>query len=226
MKKIMLIIIMLMLASMVTAEKQKLFQNYPLTDELIIQALEEGAKRKGKEVGLKLTDQVSSFMGLLDSRSHIETTGFSIHVQTPYTWIAQQASWSAKKYQEMTEEQVTDAMKEPVMMIICNPDIPKKRDIQMDRRGVSGVEHVVIRSTEKKDFSIIQPISTELGSELTQNIFGAQIEYESLIGYFAMGEVMQISALDKKGEFFVLIIGTTGEEKKFKVKTKHFKKLP
>ena len=41
-----------------------------------------------------------------------------------------------------------------------------------------------------------------------------------------MGEVLQISAMDKKGEFFVRVIGTTGEEKDFKVKTKHFKRLP
>lgn len=38
--------------------------------------------------------------------------------------------------------------------------------------------------------------------------------------------VKRIASLDKKGEFFIVVIGGTGEEKKFKVKTKHFNRLP
>jgi hypothetical protein len=47
-----------------------------------------------------------------------------------------------------------------------------------------------------------------------------------MVAYFDMDEVIRISSLDKKGEFFIVVIGTTGEEKKFKVKTKHFERLP
>ena len=50
--------------------------------------------------------------------------------------------------------------------------------------------------------------------------------FTSQIAAFDLDEVKKIAALDKKGEFFIVIIGTTGEEKKFKVKTKHFKRLP
>ncbi len=208
-------------ASMSRAD-EKLFQNYPLTDGLIAAALEAGARAKGKDVGLKLRDQAQGFMMALDGKG---TTGFSVHIQTPYTWIAQQASWRAKKYQEMTAEDVTDEMKEPVMMVICNPDMPTNIAAG-GLIGSSGVEHVIIRSTAKKNFKVAQPTETESGSELTQNAFGAQVELGSLVGYFAMDEVMRISSLDKKDEFFVVIIGDTGEEKKFKIKTKHFKKLP
>jgi hypothetical protein len=43
---------------------------------------------------------------------------------------------------------------------------------------------------------------------------------------FDLEAVQRIAALDNKGEFFIVVIGDTGEEKKFKVKTKHFDELP
>ena len=72
---------------------------------------------------------------------------------------------------------------------------------------------------------MLQPISVEPGSELQQNAFGAEIELSSAVAQFDINEVIRISGLDKKGEFFIVVIGDTGEEKKFKVKTKHFKHL-
>lgn len=203
-------------ASLLFAD-EKLFQNYPLTEQLISQALSEGSKAKGKSVGLDLQDAAQKWAMMGQG-----TRGFSVELYTPYSWIAQQSSWGAKKYMEMHREDVTERMLEPVLMVICNPDTPTI----IGQVGTSGVEHVIIRSTKKKDFAVIQPIDTELGSELVQNAFGMQIEFESLVGYFSMDELIQISEMDKKGEFFVRIIGTTGEEKDFKIKTKHFKKLP
>ena len=211
----------LAIATMVAAGDRP-FRSYPLTDELIAEALEIGAKAKGKMVGLELRDKAS---GMTMWSFGDDTTGFSVKIHTPYSWIAQQASWSAKKYKTMRREDVTEQMLEPMLMVICNPDMPRKV-VAGSTRGMSGVEHVIVRSTKKKGFAYIQPKETESGSELAQNAFGAQLEFESLVGYFDMGEVLQISAMDKKGEFFVRIIGTTGEEKDFKVKTKHFKKLP
>ena len=217
-----MILLMILTIALAVAGADRPFRNYPLTDELIAEALETGASAKGKTVGLRMVDQAQGFMRAMNTN---ETTGFSVEIHTPYSWIAQQASWSAKKYKTMRREDVTEQMLEPVLMVICNPDMPR-RVVAMGTRGMSGVEHVIVRSTTKKGFSYIQPKETESGSELARNAFGAQVELESLVGYFDMGEVLQISALDKKGEFFVRIIGTTGEEKDFKVKTKHFKKLP
>lgn len=218
-----LVVLTMLMASIAMTEKQKLFKNYPLTDGLIAEALESGAREKGKMVGLRLADQMQGLFG--GGALGGDTTGFSVEIHTPYTWIAQQASWSAKKYKEMRLEDVTEEMKEPMLMVICNPDMPLKV-VAGSMVGTSGVEHVIIKSTQKGKFAYIQPKETETGSELAQNAFGAQIELESLVGYFSMDEVVQIAAMDKKGEFFVRIIGTTGEEKDFKIKTKHFKKLP
>lgn len=227
MRKILILLTILTIATMVAAGDRP-FRNYPLTDELIAEALEAGVRAKGKMVGLRLVDQMQGLargLGSFGGRRSDATTGFSVEIHTPFTWITQQASWSAKKYKTMGREDVTEQMLEPVLMVICNPDMPVKVTSR-GARGISGVEHVIIRSTKKKGFSYIQPKETESGSELAQNAFGAQLELESLVGYFDMDETLQISAMDKKGEFFVRVIGTTGEEKDFKVKTKHFKKLP
>ncbi len=47
-----------------------------------------------------------------------------------------------------------------------------------------------------------------------------------MFGYFDPDELILVSTPDKKGELFIVVIGTTGEEKKFKIKTKHFERLP
>jgi len=196
MKKIMLIIIMLMLASMVTAEKQKLFQNYPLTDELIIQALEEGAKEKGKFTGLKIKAE-KGLWGTINFNVWSELNRFKsgIEIFTPYTWITWQASQNAEKYLTMEKSQITKEMSASVLRIFS----PQ-------------VNHIVIRTTNKEEFSVIQPIEMKLDSDAMES-------------HFSIKEVGELSELDEKGEFFIVLI-KDDEEKKYKVKTKHFKKLP
>ncbi|MCP4897032.1 MAG: hypothetical protein GY906_08660, partial [bacterium] len=58
------------------------------------------------------------------------------------------------------------------------------------------------------------------------NAMGGEASLTSQLALFDLGEVERVAALDKKGEFFIVVIGTTGEEKKFKVKKKHFERLP
>jgi len=203
-------------------EKEQLFVNYPLNEPLIELALSYGEVAQGKYFGLQLKDSAQSFLAATSGEG---TWGFSLHVHTPFTWIAQNASWESKKYKVMTKEQVTEEMCDPVLRVYANPDMPTHvtRDGMW---GSSGVEHVIIRSTKKKGFEVLQPLETQEDIEFAQNTFGAEVAYSSLAAYFNMDEVARISNLDKKGEFFIVVIGTTGEEKKFKVKTKHFKRLP
>ena len=47
-----------------------------------------------------------------------------------------------------------------------------------------------------------------------------------LVGSFDLGELMELSARDEKGEFFIAIVAENGETKKLKVKSKHFERLP
>ncbi len=116
-------------------------------------------------------------------------------------------------------------MRDGVLRVYANPDMPT-RVSGGGMVGASGVDHIIIRSTHKKDFEVVQPLETVEDLEYAQNAFGAEVAYSSMVGYFGMEDVIRICSLDKKGEFFVVVIGTTGEEKDFKVKTKHFKRLP
>ena len=54
----------------------------------------------------------------------------------------------------------------------------------------------------------------------------SEVGFMAQVATFDIDEVRRVASLDKKGEFFVVVIGDTAEEKKFKVKTKHFDRLP
>jgi len=209
------LVLILLVAGVVLAKDKAPFWNYPLTDELVEAAVADGAENRG--TGLHMSDSLSSF-GAFDGTG---TTGFSVDVYSPYSWIAQQSAWAAKQYRQFD---IAELEGEPmdVLRVYANPDVPRNF---LDTVGATGVEHVVIRSTAKK-FKVIQPLEIFGDLEYAQNAFGAEMAFASQSATFDMAEVMRISASDKKGEFFVLIIGDSGEEKKFKVKTKHFKRLP
>lgn len=231
MKKTMFIVVLVSLffVPMIGAkDKDKLFVNHPLDDSRIEQAIAFGSGNRGENCGLSLKDTAQGFMrgiaALSDDRN-APTTGFSLDVYTPFTWIAQNASWEAKKYKEMVAEQVTEEMSDPVLRVYANPDMPTRIG-GSGLVGSSGVGHIIVRSTKKKGFEVLQPLETEEDLEYAQNAFGAEVAYSSMVAYFEMEDVIRISNLDKKSEFFIVVVGTTGEEKKFKVKTKHFKRLP
>ena len=51
---------------------------------------------------------------------------------------------------------------------------------------------------------------------------GAVVNLVGLEVVFRLSDVNAVRCKDKKGEFRVNVIGSTGEEKSFKVRTKHF----
>lgn len=59
-----------------------------------------------------------------------------------------------------------------------------------------------------------------------QEALWAEDVISSMFGYFDLDELVLVTKLDEKSKFLIVVIGTTGEEKKFKVKTKHFERLP
>ena len=74
--------------------------------------------------------------------------------------------------------------------------------------------------------AVVQPIDIVSDAVYARNAFGAEVGFTAQLATFDIDEVRRVASLDKKGEFFVVVIGDTGEEKKFKVKTKHFDRLP
>ena len=214
--------------SVAAKDKDKAFYSYPLDDARVSAAITVGNASPGKMMGLSLKDSASGWGAALssfDANSAAPSTGFSLDVYTPFAWIAQNASWKAKKYQVFSTEDIADEMNDTILRVYANPDVPRNISAE-GMRGTSGVDHVIVRSTKKKKFTVLQPLYLDPDSEYAQNAFGAEVVFTSQIAAFDLDEVKKIAALDKKGEFFIVIIGTTGEEKKFKVKTKHFKRLP
>ena len=204
-------------------DKKEAFTSYPLTDARIQAAITVGNEAGGRSMALILRDSAQSWAMALGDRQ--ATTGFSLEVYTPFSWIAQNASWKAKKYQTYSREDVTPDMLEGLLRVYANPDRPN----QVSARGMigtAGVEHVIVRSTDKKNFEVLQPIHIESDAVYTQNAFGAEVGFTAQLATFDLEEVRRVAALDKKGELFIVVIGDTGEEKKFKIKTKHFDRLP
>ena len=98
--------------------------------------------------------------------------------------------------------------------------------------GASGVEHVVLKSAKRTryknsegPFDIAQPLDLVESEEYAQNAFGAKVALASMEATFSIEDVLRISEVDKKGEFFVVVIGVAGKEREFKIKTKHFSRL-
>ena len=211
------------------AEKKVPFRSYPLDEMRIERALDFGTRSKGSTTGLILKDTGQTWMSGLATGTKFNSagtlsTGFSLQVYTPFTWIAQNASWEAKKYLELTADQVTGDMKRGILRVYANPDTARSISSE-GMRGTSGVEHVVLRTTKKR-FEVVQPLELLESAQYAQNAFGAKVGFASMEATFSMEDVQRISSVDKKGEFFIVVIGTTGEEKKFKVKTKHFDRIP
>jgi hypothetical protein len=143
-------------------------------------------------------------------------------IYTPYSWVGQQARHAAHRDEPFSPEDVTEGMKAHVLRVIAKPDLPVQRP-GASRRGTSGVDHVIIRSTAGEDFEVLQPAEIEDGVSYSRA--GDIVPYAKKTAVFDLQGVANIAKLDKKGEFIVVVIGTTDEEKMFKIKTKHLEKL-
>jgi hypothetical protein len=234
--RILSFLLLLSVSSFVASkERNKPFAHLPLTDADVESAVKSGLTLDPEKVGLSFTAATRSRDPLAmewvpdprdrfpTSKTKYETTGFVIEVFTPYSWIQREASLRAAEGTGMTPGDVTEEMKEPVLRILCHPDTPLTA-----QEGVLGieVENVTIRSTAKRDFEKLEPARMERLT--TPHRVGLRVvaEFGPLLAYFPVEEVLRISKLDRKGEFYIDILSDEGQEKSFKVKTKHFPKLP
>jgi hypothetical protein len=198
-------------------------QKATLTDAEIEAAIANGIKDKKKIHGLLLQDSGQNFLAAMsNNKNGRPSTGFSVVLYTPTTWISKQAADATKQYKEFTRADVDEKMLAPLLRVYVNPDMPR----EVSGRGMAGtssVEHVVIRDEARKN--VIQPEYKEEFTDEAQNAFGARKEYVGVIAEFPIGSVQQFRT-SGDGEFFVTVVGATGEEKNFKVKKKHFERLP
>jgi hypothetical protein len=217
----MFLVPMLIMVPGLADEKKLSFENYVLTEERIAKAIEEGQQEKGKMMGLSLGRRRDANSGDGDRNS---STGFGLEIYTPYSWVSQQASAAAKRYKTFTRDDVTEEMLDRVLRVFARPDMPTVA-AEVNRDETSGVDNVIICSTAKKDYEVLWPVTIEDGWEYAYTTSGEEVPYASKSAVFDLKQVAEISKLDKKGEFFVVVVGTRYNSR-LKITTRNFKKLP
>jgi hypothetical protein len=207
-------------AVVVSAQKQT------LTDQEKIEAVQIGTKAKGKLTGLSLLDSGRAFSNALVASSNryaaTAGNGFSLRVYTPMTWVEQVASDAAKQYLPFTIGDITDEMLEPVLRIIVHPDKPRS----LTGAGfsmASSVEHVVLRDEDKR--LVVQPISKEPFTETASSAL-RDMAYEGIVVKFPQAAVRELRGPKGDKEFLIIVVGEGVKEKEFKIKEKHFERLP
>jgi hypothetical protein len=188
-------------ASVVTLSAQK----QTLTDQEKLAAVQMGVKEKGRLTGLPLLDGSGGAV-------------FSLLVYTPTTWIAQQASDAAKRYLPFTVADITEDMLLPVLHVRVHPATPTMLTAA-GMQQASSVDHVILRSADKQ--VVIQPL-TEVPFEEVASSAMRDAVYTGMMATFPLDAVVALRT--GKEEFAIVVIGK--REKEFKVKAKHFERLP
>jgi hypothetical protein len=216
-------------ASVVSLSAQK----QTLTDQDKADAVQFGVKAKGKLTGLLLQDSGQGWANALNAmntglngyRNQSDTstnTGFSVRVYTPKTWVEQLASNAAKEYRPFVVADITEEMLEPVLRVVVYPDKPRHLT-GSGMSGTSSVEHVVLRDENKR--LVVQPISKESFSDTASSAL-RDMTYEGIIAKFPLDAVRELRGAKGDKEFLIVVVGAGTKEKEFKVKEKHFDRLP
>jgi hypothetical protein len=193
-------------------------------------AVRIGVKAHGGLTGLSLTDSARAFGNMMTQMNNgmngrhdtTDGTGFSLRVYTPKTWIEQQASNAAKEYRPFVVADITEEMLEPLLRVVVYPDKPTVISGQGMRNSQS-VQHVVLRD-EKKTL-VVQPISKEPFSDVASSAL-RDMAYEGIIATFPLDAVRTLRGPSGDKEFLIVVVGEGRQEKEFKVKEKHFERLP
>lgn len=198
----------------------------PADEPWIADAIAIGAKQKGREQGLDMQDTGQGFLAAINQSNGSQvgtSTGFSIVAYTPVTWVRQLSSNAAKQYQALAPSDLEDSDMAAVFRVYVQPDRPTF--VTGDGMiGASSVEHVVLRDSGRK--AVVQPVSKEATTEEVANAMGGRQVLQGLVAMFDLADLAAVRGPRGDGEFFITVIGTTGEEKDFKVKKKHFARIP
>ena len=194
-----------------------------LNADAVAQALIVGGRSHGGEQGLQLLDSGQLWAAALSASSSGATasSGFSVRAYTPIAWVRQLAADASKEYRRLSAEDLSPDQTELVFRVFVDPDTPNTVTAR-GMVGTSSVQHVVLRDESRR--VVVQPISKNSVSQEVANAMGGRATFQGVVAEFAMDDLREVRG--KSGEFFITVIGTTGEEKNFKVKKKHLDRLP
>jgi hypothetical protein len=192
-----------------------------LSDQDKADAIRIGLKDKGHLTGLSLTPSFGDVFSASLANGKNASSGFSLRIYTPMTWVEQLAADAAKEYRPFTIADVTDEMLEPVLRVIVYPDKPTTLTAA-GTRTASSVEHVVLRNKSKV---VVQPISKEPFTDTASSAL-RDMAYQGITATFSLDAVRELRGSRDDQEFSVIVIGEGAREKEFVVKAKHFERLP
>jgi hypothetical protein len=195
-----------------------------LDDSQIAAALAAGAKDKKKHHGLILRDSGQGFVAAMSAGGTGPTasSGFWLEGFTPLSWIEQESARAAREYRTLSLSDVGEEYREPVFRVIAHPDMPNTVT-KGGMAGTSSVQHVVLRDESRK--LVVQPIQKETFQEEAKNAMGAVMTFTGVTAKFSMDALRELRGANGDREFFITVVGESGEEKNFKVKKKHFDEL-
>jgi hypothetical protein len=189
-----------------------------LTDSQVDSAILQGLHDPSPNgIGLYLNDvQTAIGSGLADNGASA-TNGFSVIVYSAFHWIEYQAALAHHQMRPFTARDVTPEMRADVVRVVALPNTPAN----LNGRGIaasSGVARVVICDMSKT--VTVQPLS-EQASTVTSDSALRSKDYTSMASSFNRAEVEALRSKDKRGEFYVVVIGESGERKFFNLKQKY-----
>lgn len=196
-----------------------------LPDGQVRDAITSGSldsNKSGDNIGLKLEDSGQKWASAVN-KNNTTHSGFAVRMLTPRSWIAWNAHEAKRSYKPYTITDVTEWDRLPVLRVIVKPDTPDYVVAGAGMRASSSVEHVVLRSEDKRD--VIQPISIEPYEVESKNAMGGSKSYNGVVAIFSMVDLTKLRTSNENSEFFVTVVGEKGKERNFKVKQKHFFRL-
>jgi hypothetical protein len=189
-----------------------------LTDDQVRQAIARG-NGKRHQIGLTLNDKQTAFFSALRCQT-CGQSGYTITIYNPEQWIELGAEQAKKEMQPFGLADVTDQMRAPALHVIALPSQAE----HLTGSGIAGsssVHRVVLSDTGRQ--ITIQPLAVSL-STLQSNSALRSFEYTMASTEFSMSDVARLRDSDRKGEFFIVVVGDN-QNKFFKVKSRDFRML-
>jgi hypothetical protein len=190
-----------------------------LTDSDVQAAIQSGFVARNRHIGLTLNDVQTNILSSLVCKT-CGTSGYTIYVYTPESWIQLQAVHARREMLPFTAADVSPEMKLPFIHVLASPSRPE----YLNANGMamaSSVHRIVLSSTDRTD--IVQPLS-ESHSTVESNSAFRSFTQASAGAVFSVEDVERLRAKDPKGEFFIVVVGDN-QNKYFKVKSRFFAQL-
>ena len=190
-----------------------------LTDAQVMAATNRALSGKRHQIGLTLNDVQTNVLSGVACKT-CGTTGYTIFVYTPESWIELKAVQARREMLPFGLDNVTPEMRLPYIHVLASPSRPE----YLDANGMgmaSSVHRVVLSSTDRSD--VIQPLS-ESQAEVESNSALRSFTQSSAGAVFSIDDVERLRSEDPKREFFIVVVGDN-QNKYFKVKTRFFNQL-